>query len=56
MQGKKMAGEEMLFRQRAMAQFPFKWGIPASDTHSQLPSAYGEACTYVSRVRMWVVH
>lgn len=54
MQSEKMAAEEMLFRQHAMTQFPFKGDIPASDTYSQLQSAYGEACTCASRVRMWV--
>jgi hypothetical protein len=49
-----MVGEEMSFRQRAMVQFPFKGEIPASDTHSRLQSAYGDACICVSRVRMWV--
>jgi len=53
---KKMAGEEMSFRQRAMVQFPFKGEIPASDAHSRLQSAYGDACMCASRVIMWVAH
>jgi hypothetical protein len=53
---KKMAGEEMLFRQHATVQFPFKGEIPASDTLSRLQSAYGDACVCASRVKMWVGH
>ena len=53
---KKMADNDVSFRQRAVIEFLVKEEIPAAEIHQRLQRAYGSVCMGASSVRRCVKH